>query len=82
MQPLALATAPARFPAAEGGAVFLRDVEDLDDADLDLVLADRLAESAEALRAAVTASDLVRDVARPEALAAHVFSDTARDLLH
>ena len=74
-------TAPStRTPAAEGAAVFMRDIEDLHDADLDLVLADRLAESADALQAAVAAAALTREVARPNALRAHVLSSTARRL--
>jgi len=68
----------ARFVAFQDGApidaaalpVFLRDVEDLHDADLDLVLADRLAD-------AYTAADIAQALARlvgqpgPAALTAH-----------
>jgi hypothetical protein len=54
---------PARFVAyAYAAPLVLRDVEDLHDADLDLVLADRLAES---LGAATTASALAELVLRP-----------------
>ncbi|TYP90616.1 hypothetical protein [Blastococcus xanthinilyticus] len=75
-----LAASSTRTPASDGGAVFLRDIEDLHDADLDLILADRLAESADALRAAVAAAGLAREVARPDALRAHVFGAAARRL--
>ncbi len=51
MHPLA---APHTHPAAPGpGLLPMWSVDDLHDADLDLLLADRLAESALALRAAV-----------------------------
>jgi hypothetical protein len=54
---------PARFVAYPDAApLVLRDVEDLHDADLDLVLADRLADS---LGAATTASALAELVLRP-----------------
>ena len=66
--------------APVGPAVVLRDVEDLHDADLDLLLADRLAESADALRAAAAAATLARQVTGPAALAAHAFGPTARRL--
>lgn len=49
-----LAAPPARSSAAEG-LVPLSTVDDLHDADLDLLLAERLAESADALRAVVAA---------------------------
>ncbi|MGY1916551.1 hypothetical protein ABC795_11005 [Blastococcus sp. HT6-30] len=71
MQPLA---------ASPASAVFLRDIEDLHDADLDQVLADRLAESADALRAAVTAAELARQVAQPAALRVHALGASARRL--
>ena len=61
-------------------AFVLRDVEDLLDADLDLLLADRLAESADALRAAAEATTLARQVSGPVALAAHAFGPAARRL--
>ena len=75
------APASARIPAVEGGSVVLRDIEDLHDADLDLLLADRLAESADVLRAVVMAADVARDVARPAALGAHTFGSAVDRLL-
>ena len=45
--------APPARPSAAEGLVPLSCVDDLHDADLDLLLADRLAESAVALRAVV-----------------------------
>ncbi len=48
-----LVASPAHPSAAEQGLVPLSCVDDLHDADLDLLLADRLAESAVALRAVV-----------------------------
>lgn len=71
MQPLA---------ASPASAVFLRDIEDLHDADLDQVLADRLAESADALRAAVTA-ELARQIGQPAALRAHALGASAARLV-
>ncbi|MGY2066613.1 hypothetical protein [Blastococcus sp. SYSU DS0619] len=71
MQPLAASSTPA---------VFLRDIEDLHDADLDQVLADRLAESADALRAAVVAAELARQVRLPAALRAHALGASAQRL--
>ncbi len=54
---------PARFVAHPGAApLVLWDVEDLHDADLDLVLADRLADG---LGAVATASALAELVLRP-----------------
>ena len=54
---------PALFVAyADAAPVVLRDIEDLHDADLDLVLADRLADS---LGAATSASALAELVLRP-----------------
>jgi hypothetical protein len=54
---------PALFVAyADAAPVVLRDIEDLHDADLDLVLADRLADS---LGATHTASALAELVLRP-----------------
>ena len=54
---------PARFVAYPDAApIVLRDVEDLHDADLDLVLADRLADS---LGATDVASALAELVLRP-----------------
>jgi hypothetical protein len=46
-----LVASPARPSDDEGGLVPLWTVDDLHDSDLDLFLADRLAESAAALRA-------------------------------
>ena len=75
------AAAQNRTPAASAGhAVVLRDVEDLLDADLDLLLADRLAESADLLRAVAAATTLAREVTGPAALAAHAFGPAARRL--
>ena len=71
MQPPAASSAPA---------VFLRDIEDLHDADLDRVLADRLAESADGLRAAVAAAELARQIRQPAALRAHVLGASASRL--
>lgn len=55
----------------EDGLVPLRTVDDLHDADLDLLLADRLADAAAALRAA---ADVARLTAAPGALVAHRFA--------
>lgn len=63
------AASPVSAPNA--APVMLRDIEDLHDADLDLVLADRLAESADALRAVVAATELAVRIAAPAALRAH-----------
>lgn len=54
MHPFAVPPAPA---AADRAPVPLWTVDDLHDADLDLVLADRLAESAVALRAAAATAE-------------------------
>jgi hypothetical protein len=69
-------SAPVVLDAAP---VFLRDVEDLHDADLDLVLADRLAD---AYGAADIAAALARLVARPgpAALVAHDLGAQAAQL--
>ncbi|MGY1986616.1 hypothetical protein ACI792_10345 [Blastococcus sp. SYSU DS0669] len=64
MQPLAASPVPTRT-AVPAGAVFLRDVDDLHDADLDQLLADRLAEPAGALRAVVIAARLAEQIAQP-----------------
>ncbi|MGY2001879.1 hypothetical protein [Blastococcus sp. SYSU DS1024] len=79
MHPLVASPVSSRVPAP-GGAVFLRDVDDLHDADLDLVLADRLAESADALRAAVTAARLAQQIAQPVALSVHALGPAAHRL--
>jgi hypothetical protein len=51
---------PARFVAyADAAPLVLRDVEDLHDADLDLVLADRLADSMGATDVASALAELV-----------------------
>jgi hypothetical protein len=51
---------PARFVAYPDAApIVLRDVEDLHDADLDLVLADRLADSMGATEVASALAELV-----------------------
>jgi hypothetical protein len=72
--------APVHLVAQDGLAVPMRDIDDLHDADLDLVLADRLAESAVALRAAVAAATQAMEVAGPAALAAHALGAEARRL--
>ncbi|CCG04135.1 hypothetical protein [Blastococcus saxobsidens] len=74
-----LATSPASAPTAV--PVVLRDIEDLHDADLDLVLADRLTESADALRAVAAATELAVQVAAPAALRAHSLGAVARRLV-
>ena len=66
--------------ARNAAPVVLRDIEDLHDADLDQVLADRLAESADALRAVVAATELAVQVAAPAALRAHSLGAAARGL--
>jgi hypothetical protein len=53
MHPLVASPVLAPRPLVGQGLVALSSVDDLHDADLDLLLADRLAESADALRAAV-----------------------------
>ena len=73
-------SAPVHLAAQDGLATFLRDIDDLHDADLDLVLADRLAESAVALRAAVAAATQAVETAGPAALAAHVLGAEAHRL--
>jgi len=67
---------PARI-AAEDAMIALRDVEDLHDADLDGVLADRLLDAGVAVASAGALAGLVRPV--PEAILAHTLS--ARALL-
>ncbi|NEK85711.1 hypothetical protein GCU60_08035 [Blastococcus saxobsidens] len=79
MQFAAATPAPART-ATQDGAVFLRDIDDLHDADLDLVLADRLAESAGALRAMVATATLALQIGSPAAVAAHALGESARRL--
>ena len=75
------AVTPSAVPTAspDGVEVFLRDIEDLHDEDLDLLLADRLAEGA-ALRAVVAATTLAREVTAPAALSAHALGAAARRL--
>jgi hypothetical protein len=67
---------PARFAADAAALLPLRDVEDLHDADLDGVLADRLQDAGVAVAAAGAVAELV---GRPDALVAHALS--ARALL-
>ncbi len=66
------AVAPsARFAGVENSApIVLRDVEDLHDADLDLVLADRLADAYDAADVAAALAQLLGQPARA-ALTAH-----------
>jgi hypothetical protein len=65
---------PTRF-AAEDAMVALRDVEDLHDADLDGVLADRLLDAGVAVASASALAGLVRPA--PEAILAHTLSARA-----
>jgi hypothetical protein len=67
---------PARFAAFEDSApIVLRDVEDLHDADLDAVLADRLTDGQ---AAAEVAASLAQLVVRPgSALLAHDLRNSA-----
>lgn len=60
------------------GPVVLRDVEDLHDADLDLVLADKLADSYDAADVATALAWLLGGA--PAALTAHDLSDEAARL--
>lgn len=72
-----IAVAPPARPAAfaDAGPILLRDVDDLHDADLDLVLADRLAD---ADGAAEMAASLAALVVRPgSAILAHSFGVSA-----
>ncbi|TFV53166.1 hypothetical protein [Blastococcus sp. TF02A-35] len=78
MRPAAATHAPVI--AELGAAVPLREIDDLLDADLDLLLADRLAESAVALRAAAAAATLAVEMAGPAALVAHRLGARARRL--
>ncbi|RZU32280.1 hypothetical protein [Blastococcus saxobsidens] len=80
MQFAAATPAPAGTATQDRTVVFLRDIDDLHDADLDLVLADRLAESAGALRAAVEAATLSLQIGAPAAVSAHVLGESARRL--
>jgi hypothetical protein len=74
----------ARFVAAEHSTivdlapVVLRDVDDLHDADLDLVLADRLADAYDAADVAIALARLLGGA--PAALVAHDLGDRAADL--
>lgn len=58
--------------------VVLRDVEDLHDADLDLVLADKLADAYDAADVAAALARLLGDT--PAALTAHDLGDRAAEL--
>jgi hypothetical protein len=74
----------ARFVAFPDAApvvlapVILRDVEDLHDADLDLVLADRLADAYDAADVALALARLLGEA--PAALTAHDLDDRAAEL--
>jgi hypothetical protein len=70
---------PARLPADAVVAFPLRDVDDLHDADLDAVLADRLVDAG---LAAASGSELVNLVGRsaPAATSAHTFGARALGL--
>jgi hypothetical protein len=71
----------ARFVAFEHSApVVLRDVEDLHDADLDLVLADTLADAYDATDVAIALARLLGEA--PAALAAHDLGAGAAELAH
>ena len=80
MQSAAATPAPVRTATQDGVAVLLRDIDDLHDADLDLLLADRLAESAGALRAAAAAATLALQIGAPAAVSAHALGEEARRL--
>jgi hypothetical protein len=71
----ALAT-PARFAAQDVVPFVLRDVEDLHDADLDGVLADRLLDAGVAVASSSVLADLVRRPG-PVAMFAHTLSARA-----
>ena len=60
------------------GPVVLRDVEDLHDADLDLVLADRLADAYDAADVATALAHLLGEA--PAALTAHDLGNEAAQL--
>ena len=74
----------ARFVAFPDAApmllapVVLHDVEDLHDADLDLVLADKLADAYDAADMAIALARLLGET--PAALTAHDFGDQAKRL--
>lgn len=73
------AAATARFIAfADGTPIVLRDVEDLHDADLDLVLADKLADAYDAADIATSLARLLGQA--PAALSAHDLGEQAADL--
>ena len=78
------AATTARFMAFEHrtivdlAQVALRDVEDLHDADLDLVLADKLADAYDAADMAIALARLLGET--PAALTAHDFGDQAKRL--
>ena len=82
MRTAAATHAPVHLATQDGRAVPLRDIDDLHDADLDLLLADRLADSAVALRAAAADATLAMAVAvaGPAALAAHALGAGAQRL--
>ncbi len=76
------AVAPsARFAGVENSApIVLRDVEDLHDADLDLVLADKLADAYDAADMAIALARLLSEPA-PAALVAHDLGSQAAQLV-
>jgi hypothetical protein len=70
----------ARSAGVENSApIVLRDVEDLHDADLDLVLADKLADAYDAADMAIALARLLGEPA-PAALAAHDLGTEAAKL--
>ena len=79
------AARPARFvafpdaaPMVLAAAVVLRDVEDLHDADVDLVLADKLADAYDAADVATALAHLLGEA--PAALTAHDLGNEAAQL--
>src|SRR3954449_9448157 len=69
---------PDSAPMVLAAPVVLRDVEDLHDADLDLVLADKLADAYDAADVAVALARLLDGA--PAALTAHDLGDQAAEL--